>query len=370
MNPPGEKDRWRTAEAGGFTVYSNTSEGEIVRLEANLQHMRDAFGSTTHLSVRSPRLIKVFLFDDTKAFAPYRDFLTGRNSTFVAGAFVHGRDAEYIILDGQRREASEGVAYHELTHFFIANNTLDVPLSVQQGARRLLFDVRSGRRQGEAGRPDTANLQLLRGRHLMPLERLLSVTLDAEGVHRGGACGGLLRPVRGLRALPAPGGPAAEGSTHRLPRGGEAGELPGTGRSLRLRVRLQDPGERTRQLPAARRHAVQNRRPQRTPARRHRPDRSRFPATSSLFELGDLLSQCNACDLTDARAFLTEALRLNPSNEQATLVLGLLSRGPTPGSTIEPHAPRPGGRAGTPPRPHDRDRPGTTWRRARESSPT
>ena len=341
VNPPGEKDRWRTAEAGGFTVYSNASEGEIVRLEANLQHMRDAFGSTTHLSVRSPRLIKVFLFDDTKAFAPYRDFLTGRNSTFVAGAFVHGRDAEYIILDGQRREASEGVAYHELTHFFIANNTPDVPLWFNEGLAVFYSTFEVVGAKVKLGRPDTANIQLLRGHGLMPLERLLSVTPDAKEYTEEGHAGVFYAQSGVFVHYLLLGAPQRKGQLTAYLAAVKQGNSPAqavrSAFGCDFKTLENELGSYLQREGMQYRIVDLNELP---PAATPRP--VAVPRDELLFELGDLLSQCNACDLTDARAFLTEALRLNPSNEQATLVLGLLSRGPTPGSTIEPHAPRPG----------------------------
>jgi len=118
---------------------------EIVRLEANLQHMRDALGSIFQINTRSPRPIRVFLFDDTKSFAPFRDSLMGRKAKMVAGAFLHGRDAEYILLDAQHHEASENIAYHELTPSVHRKYHAGRPVMVQRRACRVPLDIR-GRR--------------------------------------------------------------------------------------------------------------------------------------------------------------------------------------------------------------------------------
>ncbi len=341
VNLPGEKERWRTAEAGGFTIYSNASEGEIVRLEANLQHMRDALGSIFQINTRSPRPIRVFLFDDTKSFAPFRDSLMGRKAKMVAGAFLHGRDAEYILLDAQHHEASENIAYHELTHLFIESTTPDVPLWFNEGLAVFLSTFEVVGTKVKIGRPDLANIQLLREHGRMPLGRLLSVTPDAKEYTEEGHAGVFYAESWAFVHYLLMGAPQRKGQLTAYLAAVKQGHSPEEAfRSAfqcdfatlenELGSYLQREGLQYRivdlsALPAA-----------------ATPKPIPVPRDEILFELGDLLSQCNACDLADARTFLDEALRVNPSNGQATLLLEQLSRGPTPDLALEPQPPRPG----------------------------
>ncbi len=335
---PGERERWRAAEAGGFTIYSNSSDRDVARLAANLQHMRDALGSISRLSVRSPRRIKVFLFDATKGFVPYAAVLTGRTEIKLAGAFTHGRDAEYIILDGQRREASESVAYHELTHFFVHNNTPGVPLWFNEGLAVFYstFDVVGGK--VKIGRPETAELQLLREHGRMPIERLLSVTPDAREYTESGHAGVFYAESWAFVHYLLLGAPQRKGQLTAYLAAVKGGASPAEAvRSAfgcdfstlenELGSYLQRQGMQYRIVDLSALPAAETARP------------APLSRAELLFQLGDLLAQCHACDLSDARAFLAAAAKADPSDGRAPILLDQLAGGAAPSPPTEPRRP-------------------------------
>jgi tetratricopeptide (TPR) repeat protein len=325
---PRNNESWHTTDLEGFLIYSDASSSELNALATNLTRMRDAFAAISQIEVRTTQPIKVFLFEDTKEFAPYRDTLLGRPGRSIAGVFIRGpADTDFIILDGQRREAGQSIAYHELTHFFVANSTLRVPLWFNEGLAEFYSSFEVVGNRVKIGRPLIDNLQILRTRGTIPLRRLFAVTLDSPEYTETGHAGVFYAQSWAL--------------VHYLLVGSQP-------RHAQLAAFLAALGRQTPVEEAFRAafgcdfatfeneigtYLAREMLPYRIVelAGAHKasaPTSVTLPRDELLFQLGALLAQCRACDLADARRFLAEALKLNPTHTAASALLGLLSNSP------------------------------------------
>ena len=330
---PGSGDRWRTIEAGGFIVFSDASSSEMKALTTNLTQMRATFGSISRIEVRSAQPITVFLFDDTKEFAPYRDTVLGRPAPGVAGVFLHGpNDRDCIILDGEHREAGQSIAYHELTHFFVANSALQVPLWFNEGFAEFNSTFETNGKTAKVGVPVMGDLQILRTHHRLPLRRLFEVTQDSPEYTEQGHMGVfyaqswalmhyfLTGPLERRKQL------ASFINALNQHRPLEEAFRSSFGCDFELMETELSKHIWRSSLPYA---VVDVGAFTRSPLPRPQPT----ARDELLFQLGALLAQCRGCDLADARRFTTQALNLNPSAVAARSLLELLET-PLPGPAM------------------------------------
>lgn len=322
---PSESEAWRTTSVGGFIVYSDASAPEVKALATNLIRMRDTFPAISQIEVGSARPIRVFLFEDTKEFAPYRDTLLGHTGPWIAGVFLRGPDdADYILLDGQRRDAGQSIAYHELTHFFVANSALQVPLWFNEGLAEFYSSFEVAGNRVKIGRPRLDNLHILRTRGTIPLKRLFAVTRDSPEYTETGHAGVFYAQSWALVHY------LLVGSERRHAQLGAF--LAALGRQTPVEEAFRaafgcDFATFENELGA---YLARELLPYRTvelgvPTKTRAPTLAALPRDELLFQLGALLAHCDGCDLADARRALAGALKVNPSHTAASSLLSLLT---------------------------------------------
>jgi tetratricopeptide (TPR) repeat protein len=186
---PSEKDRWMTVAAGEFRIYSNASERQTKDIATNLLRMREAIGKITRLNVHAPLPTYVFVFKNERSFAPYRDALFQRKNASISGAFLSGRNANFIVMDGGAGVGSEHVIYHELTHYFVRNTTPGLPLWLSEGLAEYYSSFSVNGDKINIGKPLVEHVQWLRVHSLLPLAQHFAVNQHSpeysEGTRQG-----------------------------------------------------------------------------------------------------------------------------------------------------------------------------------------
>ncbi len=332
---PGSRDRWRSMSVGGFLVFSDASASEMRALATNLSQMRQTFAQISTIDVRSAQPIDVFLFEDTKEFAPYRDAILGRSAQGVAGVFVRAPDGgDVIILDGQRREAGQSVAYHELTHFFVANNAPNIPLWLNEGLAEFNSTFETTGTTAKIGLPVLPDMAILRTQHRLPLRRLFEVTQDSPEYTETGHAGMFYAESWALVHY------VLTGPLERRKQLGRFVDLLNQHHPLEEAFRSSF-GSGFEQLEteldkhiwrASLPYAIVD-----LGAAAHTalPNPEPMPRDELLFQLGSLLTKCRDCDRADARRFLAEALAFNANHAAAAALLARLS-GPPAGKLRRP----------------------------------
>ncbi|OYW05843.1 MAG: hypothetical protein B7Z61_04750 [Acidobacteria bacterium 37-71-11] len=170
---PGELERWVQVKADEFVIFSNAGKSKTKEIAEHLLRFRAALAKASKLPIHSPLPISVYAFKSTSAFAPYRDIILERRAKNVAGFFIHAWDGPLIVFDASGRWSAEHVIYHELTHAFIGNQGVSVPLWLREGAADFYaaFAIQDG--SAKIGLP-TGQIALLRKREWVPLAEVLA----------------------------------------------------------------------------------------------------------------------------------------------------------------------------------------------------
>lgn len=176
---PPEKERWVSLRADEFEIFSNASDAKTVDIATELLRMRDALGKLTRLSVRSPLPTRVFIFNNERTFAPYRDALFRRKMAAVTGLFMGGEDGNAILINADSGEGVDRVIFHELTHYFSKNSFRGLPLWFSEGLAEYYSTFHTSGDEVSLGRPVAEHVHWLRAQSLIPLRELFATTEES-----------------------------------------------------------------------------------------------------------------------------------------------------------------------------------------------
>ena len=186
---PRPNQTWTTLKADEFTFVSNASDSVTTNVASQLLRMRAAVGEITHLRVRSTTPMTVFVFANERSFAPFRDATFGPNSENITGIFLSNEGGNFILLRGDAASGVDRVVFHELTHYFVRNTLTALPMWLNEGIAEYYstFDADGG--DVSVGRPIADHVRWLQGQPMIPLQDLFGVDRNSalynESSHRG-----------------------------------------------------------------------------------------------------------------------------------------------------------------------------------------
>lgn len=187
---PKPKDRWIEVRTANFTLFSNANERTTTAAGSNLEQLRAVLGSLFGgIRLTSPVPTTIFVFDDSKSFAPYSLIYEGKAKE-LGGYFSPGPLANNVAIVGNQysRDVSS-IIYHEYIHYVLNTNQAELPLWLNEGLAELYstFDVEDG--VANIGYPIGTHLQWLRNNPLIPMAELVAMDHDSpeynEGRRRG-----------------------------------------------------------------------------------------------------------------------------------------------------------------------------------------
>jgi tetratricopeptide (TPR) repeat protein len=319
---PGPDEKWLTLRLEELTFVSNVPAAETSAIARDLVRMRHAIGEVTKLNVRSTRPTRIFIFGSEREFAPYREALTGRGDASIRGAFTSSDGGNFIVMVRGRDEDVDRTIYHELTHYFVRNTVSNLPLWLSEGLADYYSTFRTSGDVVSIGVPIRQHVRWIRQKPLIPLAEVFATTVDSPLYNEASGSGAfyaqswalvhyLMADERRrerlgeiLRSVDE-GQPAAEAFAAAF--GKPHADF---GPELRSYVR--------RRAFVYTRHVVE---PASLP---EIPGPEPMPRDALLFELGHLLAHSAREAAPAARAFLEEALAVNPSLAAAHADLGRL----------------------------------------------
>jgi tetratricopeptide (TPR) repeat protein len=168
---------WVQISSDTYVIKSSAGEEAAKRVLSQLEGFHQLVGSLVFRSTQLPELpIEVLLIGDEATLKELAPVYQGRKID-VAGYYQRGQDRDFIVLSGRERARNlTGIAYHELTHYFLSRALVNRPAWLSEGLAEYFStaDVRNDRIVLGALSPE--RLQLLRTERLLPVEELFAVT--------------------------------------------------------------------------------------------------------------------------------------------------------------------------------------------------
>lgn len=318
---PPEKQKWSKTDAGEFHIFSNASERDTRRVTEDLLRMRDAVATITHLNVRAPLPVNVYLFRDAGSFAPYRDAVMRRKDAHVSGVFLPARDANFTLITVGEHEASDRIIYHELTHYFISNTVAGLPLWLNEGLAEYYSTFKTRGTDVEIGHHVPEAIFTLTNEPFIPLSRLFAIDHQSPEYNESLRQGMFYAESWALVHYLLIGSDARRGQLSQFLTLLNAGKPTDEAFRAAFAASYED---LERELRAYVRHPVMA-------YRRYSfkelppvvvPPPHEISRADSLYALGNLLVHAGPGSLVDGQTFLAEAVRLDPANPAAHAALG------------------------------------------------
>lgn len=324
--PPKVRDGWIELTTANFRLVSEAGERKTAEIGLSLERFRLVLARLAPgLTLESPVPTTIVAFENDRSFSPYKD-RSIRQRQDMLGFFLSHRHGNFIALNAFPRGLdSLRVIFHEYVHFFVRHNLPFLPLWANEGLAEYYstFEELSG--EVQIGVLVGHHARLLKGRALIPLERLFTIDAGSPEYNEAAKQGifyaqswALMHFLLSDRS-PRPG--SAIGLLQRL----SAGEPPEAAARAALGLSLAELEVRLRGYIAGRfPFASISLGELDAPARyRVRP----LQREEVLFELGDLLAHGVSADQhQEAEEHFRAALELNPGYPEPFAGLGLVAQ--------------------------------------------
>src|SRR5258706_4449514 len=321
IEPPRERERWTTLAIDELTVYSSADDYTTRSVASDLVRLRGALAVVPQLKVRSPLPTRVYIFGDRRTFEQYSQAAIGRSDK-ISGVFLSDRDGNHVLIAGSSKGVDR-VVYHELTHYFLRNTVPSrVPLWFNEGLAEFYSTFSARKDTVDVGLPVAQHLAWLHNESLIPLRELFAVNHDSKEYHEGNRQGVFYAESWALVHYLMIGNPARRDQL------GTYVGLIASGKSIDDAFQAafhssyaELEGELRRYVRAYTMNYVQYTMADMKAVEIPAPQP--LPRDTQLVALADLLMHTNTPHFAEAEAFLTAALKTNPSSAAAYAELGV-----------------------------------------------
>lgn len=162
---------WVVVRAAELEVYSNASERIAANVAEDLLLMREVLGKVGKMDTSSRVPTRVFVFRDTKTFAPVARALFG-SEMHKSGVFAWRGDLRIIAIDGSTLGARQ-IAYHELVHQYANATWPELPVWFNEGIAEFYSNFAVSARTVHVGRPNIRHIRWIRRTGLIPMREFL-----------------------------------------------------------------------------------------------------------------------------------------------------------------------------------------------------
>ena len=176
---PSERTRWLTLRTAHFVVVSDARESRVHEVTLQLERMVAALGKVAPQFVRSSLPTDVFAFASESSFEDYCTAVFGRPCNGVAGLFVPGKHANYLLISASHFDEAREIAGHELTHSFVRNIAPEIPLWLNEGLAEFYGSFTVTGKDVRIGVPEVNHLETLQRQGWLPIARVLAVGYDS-----------------------------------------------------------------------------------------------------------------------------------------------------------------------------------------------
>ena len=181
--PGADAADWLRMRTPHFTVEGDVSNAELHEVALRFEQFREVLGQIlpgARLVTRTPVTVVVFAYD--REFKAVQPLYQGKPIDSDGYAIVTPFGTS-IAISLQKREAAYPIIYHEYGHLLISDAVPMAPVWVQEGLAEYYktFTLSADRKSAVVGRPvSPGELNLLRGRRLLPLPELLAADHDSK----------------------------------------------------------------------------------------------------------------------------------------------------------------------------------------------
>ena len=167
------KDKWIFGSVGNFTVYSNTSERQTLRVINDLREVKAIIAQRFPLLIsRNSMPLRVFICKNNAAMRRFVPLDDGEPRT-LSGMYTLDFEGDLILVNGGKEiDQVRKSVYHEYIHAIHSGGDMYLPTWLSEGLAVLYSTIRISESKAEIGRADMWNVSNLRNRKLIPLERL------------------------------------------------------------------------------------------------------------------------------------------------------------------------------------------------------
>ncbi|HSU41519.1 MAG TPA: hypothetical protein VLJ38_18205, partial [Polyangiaceae bacterium] len=171
---------WVRVTSANFVVYSDAGEKRARAVSERLESFRALMASLFPAVVRAAHTdqVPVVAFRSDDDFKPFKPLYNGKPA-HAAGVFLQAAEQGMMALDVTAWEGSSHVIFHEYIHRLLARRDRPVPIWFDEGVAELYSMAVARGTKAEIGRIVPGQIELLRERGLMPLDRLFAVGRDS-----------------------------------------------------------------------------------------------------------------------------------------------------------------------------------------------
>jgi tetratricopeptide (TPR) repeat protein len=179
-------ERWVEARSAHFTVLTDSSEKDAVRLASHFERMRLVFQALLPADDDDSALpVMVVAVKDRKDMQSLEPAAyLGRGQVDLWGFFLHRVDKDYILVrvDADSEHAYSTV-YHEYTHSMLRKASAWMPLWLNEGLAQFYENTNLNEKAALFGEPNEDQLTLLRRSDMVPMATLLTVDASSPFYH-------------------------------------------------------------------------------------------------------------------------------------------------------------------------------------------
>jgi tetratricopeptide (TPR) repeat protein len=179
-------ERWVEARSAHFTVLSDSSEKDAVRLASHFERMRAVFHALLPADddETAPPIMVVAVKDRRGLQALEPAAYLGRGQMDLSGFFLHRVDKDYILVRVDAEEAhAYSTVYHEYTHSMLRKASAWMPLWMNEGLAQFYENTDFDDKAAWLGQSNPVQLSLLKRSEMLPIATLLTVDAGSPLYH-------------------------------------------------------------------------------------------------------------------------------------------------------------------------------------------
>jgi tetratricopeptide (TPR) repeat protein len=183
---PRARKNWIALQSPNFYLMGDVGESDLRRVARRLEQFREAIGIAFPKAVqRISTPTTVIVFKSHKSYDPVKPLYQGKPKA-IAGYFLPGQALNYVTLTTEDGFEDLGIVYHEYLHLLINNNVANVPLWFNEGLAEFYrtFEVSTSGDRALIGKIPTWHVVLLR-QQFVPLETLVTVDRQSPLYNEG-----------------------------------------------------------------------------------------------------------------------------------------------------------------------------------------
>src|SRR5262249_14864521 len=167
---------WVQVSSDTYIVKSSAGEEKAKQVLKELEAFHQLLGTFAFRNTELPELpIEVLLIGDEGTMKELEPEYNGRKLS-VAGYYQRGEDRDFIVLSSRVLSGTlTSIAYHELSHYFLARSLLNRPTWLNEGLAEYFSTAEIHDDEVALGAVAPDRLQVLKTVSLLPLKEFFAV---------------------------------------------------------------------------------------------------------------------------------------------------------------------------------------------------